>query len=141
MSDIGQPVFKANPVRKPPNGPRRTDKIPKLPCAIKGRGVVINMIVDVMPVNVRGNEKGVFAFRPAHCRFIAYPIGFLRRDFAAKKRLPDLIAEDVRILFLLSARDGFVPPLPISCEVDGIDRKYSINRSPSFNCGGRATRL
>ncbi len=128
MSDIGQAVFKANPVGEPTHGPRRTDKIPKFPGTVKACGVVVNMIVDVMPVDMCGDKKSVIAFCPAHCRFITYPVGFLRRDLAGKERLPDLIAEDVRVSFLLPARDCFVPRLA--------QQKFRVGGSRVAHVGG-----
>lgn len=41
-------------------------------------------------------------------RFMSYPVGFLRRYLSGNKRLPDLIAENIRILFLLPARERLV---------------------------------
>jgi hypothetical protein len=64
--------------------------------------------MDMVAVDMRCDEKGVFAFCPAHSRFVSYAVGFLRRYFAGNKRLPDLIAQNIRVPFLLPARDSFV---------------------------------
>ncbi len=66
------------------------------------------MIMDVMAVCVGGDEKGVVALRPAHSRFIAHPVRLLRGDLPRLEGLADLIAEHVRVPFLLPARDGLV---------------------------------
>ena len=59
-------------------------------------------------IGMGGNEKGVFSLRPAHGRFIAYPVGLLRGNLPGSKGLADLIAEYIRIPLLLPARDGLV---------------------------------
>ena len=88
--DIGQLVLNAHPVRQPPQGKGRADEIMEFPGAVKGRGVVINVIVNMAFVGMRADEKLVFAFRPAHRRFIADFICLLRRHLAGRERLPDL---------------------------------------------------
>ncbi len=55
-----------------------------------------------------GDEKGVLALCPAHGRFMAYPVRLLGGDLPRGKGLADLIAEHVRVPFLLPARDSFV---------------------------------
>ena len=62
----------------------------EFPGAVKGRGVVINVIVNVALVGMCADKKLVFAFRPAHRRFIADFICLLRRHLAGRERLPDL---------------------------------------------------
>ena len=88
--DIGQLVLNAHPVRQPPQGKGRADEIMEFPGAVKGRGVVINVIVNVALVGMCADKKLVFAFRPAHRRFIADFICLLRRHLAGRERLPDL---------------------------------------------------
>lgn len=62
----------------------------------------------MLAVNMRSDKESVFSFRPAHSRFIAYPVGFLRRYLTGNKRLPDLITQNVCVLFLFPPCDGFV---------------------------------
>lgn len=50
------------------------------------------MVVDVVAVCMGGDEKSVLAFRPAHRRFIADAVGFLRGDLSGFESLSDLIA-------------------------------------------------
>ena len=66
------------------------------------------MIVDVLAVCVGANEKGIVALRPAHGRFIAYPVGLLRGDLSGQKGLPDLIAQHIGVPPLLPSRDRLV---------------------------------
>ena len=101
-------MLQAHPVREFPQGRRRSEKIPEFPGAVQGSGIVVNVIVDVAAVCMSGNEKGVFALCPAHRRFIAHSVCLLRGNFPRLERLPDLIAEHIRIPFLFPARDGLV---------------------------------
>ena len=88
--DNRQLVLNAHPVREPPHRKAGADEVVKLPGAVKGRGVVINVIVNVALVDVGTNEKLVLALCPAHGRFIADFVCLLRRDLAGRERLPDL---------------------------------------------------
>lgn len=57
---------------------------------------------------MRYHKKGVFAFRPTHGKIIAdFERGF-RVHFTGNKGLPDLIAQNVGVLFQFPSRDGFV---------------------------------
>ena len=55
-----------------------------------------------------GNEKGVFALRPAHGCLISHTVCLLGGDLSGLERLADLIAQHIRIPPLLPARDGLV---------------------------------
>lgn len=70
VDDIGAAVFKAYPVREPPNRPRRTEKIPKLPGAVKRGGVVVKWTWGAA-CQYGKRQKGVLAFRPLHSKIIA----------------------------------------------------------------------
>lgn len=101
VGDDGQIIFKTNAVREPPHRTARADEVPEFPGAVQRGRIVINVIVDVRLVCVGGNEKGVFALCPAHCRFIADAVRLLRRDLPGFERLADLIAKHFRIPPLL----------------------------------------
>ena len=88
--DNRQLMLNAHPVREPPHRKAGADEVMKLPGAVLGRGVVINVIMNVAFVDVGTNEKLVLALCPAHGRFIADFVGLLRRDLTGRKRLPDL---------------------------------------------------
>ena len=66
------------------------------------------MIVDVLAVCVGGDKKGVLSLCPAHGRFIAHPVCLLRGDLPRFERLPDLVAEHIRVPPLFPARDRLV---------------------------------
>ena len=74
--------------------------------AIVGRGIVINVVVDMALVNVGTDEELVFALRPAHSGFIADPVGLFRGYLSGLERLAYL--EKQRSTISLSARFGLV---------------------------------
>ena len=74
----------------PPQSKGRADEVMKLPGAVLGRGIEINMVMRVPLVNMGTDEKLVLAFCPAHGCFIADFVCLLRRDLAGRERLPDL---------------------------------------------------
>ena len=88
--DHREVVLNAHPVREPPHRKAGADEVMKLPGAVLGCGVVINVIVNVALVDVGTNEKLVLSLCPAHGRFIADFVCLLRRDLTGRKRLPDL---------------------------------------------------
>ena len=106
--DHRQVMLQAYPVREPPQGCRRSEKIPEFPGIVQGGGIVVNVIMDVLAVCMGGNKKGVLSLCPAHSRFIAHPVCLLRGDLPRTEGLPDLIAQHIRIPPLLPARDGLV---------------------------------
>ena len=106
--DHGQVMLQAYPVREPPQGCRRSEKIPEFSGIVQGGGIVVNVIMDVLAVCMGGNEKGVLSLCPAHSRFIAHPVCLLRGDLSRTEGLPDLIAEHIGVPPLFPARDSLV---------------------------------
>ena len=88
--NIGQVVLNAHPVREPPQSKGRADEVMKLSGAVKGRGIEINVVMQMALVNVGADKKLIFALCPAHSRFIADFVCLLRRDLAGWESLPDL---------------------------------------------------
>ena len=111
IGDDGEIVFQTYTVGEPTQGAGRAPEILVFPGAVQRGGVVINVIMNVRPVGVGGNEKGVFPLRPAHGRLIAYAVCLLRRNLSRLEGLPDLITQHVGVPALLPARDGFVSGL------------------------------
>ena len=68
-------MLNAHPVREPPQSKGRADEVMKLPGAVKGRGIEINMVMQMALVNVGTDEKLILALCPAHGRFIADFVG------------------------------------------------------------------
>ena len=62
----------------------------EFPGAVKGRGIEIDVVVNVALVGMGADEKLVLAFRPAPRRFKAQLICLLRCHLAGRERLPYL---------------------------------------------------
>ena len=86
-------MFQAYPVRQPPQGKAGADEVAEFPGAVIGRGIVVNVIVNVAFVGMGADKKLILALCPAHRRFIADPVGLLRGDFPLGKSLTDLVAQ------------------------------------------------
>ena len=86
----GQIMLQTYPVRQPPEGKAGAEEIMEFPGAVKGRGIEIDVVVNVALVGMGADEKLVLAFRPAHRRFKAQLICLLRRHLAGRERLPYL---------------------------------------------------
>ena len=82
----GQIMLQTYPVRQPPEGKAGAEEIMEFPGAVKGRGIEIDVIVNVALVGMGADEKLVFAFRPAHRRFKAQLVCLLRRHLAGRER-------------------------------------------------------
>ena len=53
----GQRVFQAYPVRQPPQGEAGSDEVAEFPGAVIGRGIVVNVIVDMALVGMGADKK------------------------------------------------------------------------------------
>jgi len=89
----GQRVFQAYPVRQPPQGKAGADEVAEFPGAVIGRGIVVNVIVNMAFVGMGTDKKLILALCPAHRRFIADPVGLLWGDFPPGKGLAELVAQ------------------------------------------------
>ena len=56
------------------------------------------MVVDVLPVRVRRNDKSVLAFREPHGKLITDLVGFLGSDLSGLEGLPYLISDHIAFL-------------------------------------------
>ena len=101
----------ADGVAEPCDRPAGAEKIAELVLAVQRGGVPDDVIMDVLFVGVRGDEKGVSAFQKPLGKFIAYAVCFLRRDLSGLKGLAHLIGDHV--VPLLPPGDGLVLPLGV----------------------------
>lgn len=106
IEDHRQIIFKTYPVGDPPECKAGTDEIMVLPGAVIGRGVIINVVVDMALINVGTDKELVRTLRPAHSGFVANPVGLLRGYLSGLKRLAYL--EEQRPSVSLPARFGLV---------------------------------
>ena len=54
-----------------------------------------DVIMDMVPVYVRADDKSVVSLRQPHGKFLTDLIGFLRRHFTWLKRLPEMIGNHI----------------------------------------------
>ena len=87
VEDHRQIIFQTYPVREPPQRKAGADEIVVLPGAIIGRGIVIDVVVDMALVNVGTDKELILTLRPAHSGFIADPVGLLRGYLSGLERL------------------------------------------------------
>ena len=77
--DHRQAVFDADHVTQALDGKRRPPEVAELACAVKCRGVEDDVIVDMRPVDMRGNRKSVVALLDVHwndscrCHVASFP--------------------------------------------------------------------
>lgn len=74
------------------------EKIPEFPGAIQCSGIVDDMVVDVFPVGMSGNDKSVFTFQEAGGQLITNAVCILCCDFAGSEGLPYLIGYHIAFL-------------------------------------------
>lgn len=113
-------VFQTEGVGQPPQGTAGAEEVPVFMGAVKGGGIVINVVMDMGLVRVGGDDELVPSLRPTHSQLIADAVGVLRCDLPGKEGLAYLVAEHVPIRLLLPTRGGPVPAFP--------QEKFSVHR-------------
>ena len=88
--------------------PARKKEVLELPVARKRSGIENDVVMDMGFVRMSGDSKRVLSLREAHSQFVPQPVGILRCDLSRLKGLPDLIRDDISLVFL--ARDLLVLP-------------------------------
>lgn len=68
-------MLQAHPVGQPQQGKDRADEVTKFSGSVIGRGIVVNVIVNVALVNVGTDEKPILALCLAHGRFRFAQVG------------------------------------------------------------------
>ena len=91
-------MLQTNQVAQPLYCQPREEKIPEFSCTIQRSGIVDDMIVNVFPVGMGGNDKGVFAFQKPGGQLITDAVCFFSRNFTRSERLPYLIGDNVTFL-------------------------------------------
>lgn len=77
-----------------------------LPGAIVGRGIVIDVVVDMALVNMGTDKELILSLRPAHSGFITDPVGLFRGYLSRLERLAYL--EKKRPMVSLPACFGLI---------------------------------
>ena len=70
----------------------------EFPGSIQGGGIINNVVVDVRPVSMGGNDKSVFALQKPLGKLVTDAVGFLRRNLPRLERLPHLISDNITFL-------------------------------------------
>ena len=96
--DNGQLMFQADQVAEPRDGTPRTEKIPKFMLIIQRDGVPVDVIVNMLFVGVRADEKSVLAFEKPGRKLIADTVCLLRCDLAGFERLANLVQDHAAVL-------------------------------------------
>ena len=111
IGDYGEPMLGADGVAEPCDRPAGAEKIAELVLAVQRGGVPDDVIVNVLFIGVRGNEKGVSSFQKPLGKLIAHAVCVLRRDLSRLKGLAHLIGDHV--VPLLPPGDGLVLALGV----------------------------
>ena len=91
-------MFQTNQVAQPLHRKGGKPEIFEFPGSVQGSGIINNVVVDVRPVGVGGNDKSVFTLQKSLGKLVADAVGFLRRDLPRLKRLPHLIGDHIAFL-------------------------------------------
>ena len=108
IGDYGEPMLGADGVAEPCDRPAGAEKIAELVLAVQRGGVPDDVIVNVLFVGVRGNEKGMSAFQKPLGKLIAHTVCVLRRDPSGLKGLAHLIGDHVMPLLPPCVLSGFL---------------------------------
>ena len=120
-------MLQTDQVAEPRDGTPRTEKISKLMLIVQRDGVPVDVIVNMLFVGVRADEKGVLAFEKTRRKLIADAVRFFRCDLAGLEGLANLVQDHtavlrpsgkLRILALRKQkfRVGGVPVTGVSCD-------------------------
>jgi len=98
MLDDALAVLEADGVAEPAHRLAAAPEVSELARAAERGRVPDDVVVNVVPVCVRADKKGVTALRETERELIADLICLLRRDLAGQERLPQLVGDDVALL-------------------------------------------
>ena len=91
----GVAVLDADGIAQAMDGAGASPKVAELAVTLQRGGVPDNMVVDVSLVDVGADDESVFAFGKAPGQLYAQPVGFLRRDLARHKGLPQVVGNHI----------------------------------------------
>lgn len=96
--DGGELMFQTNQVAQPLYCKGGKPEIFELPGSVQGSGIINNVVVDVRPVGVGGNDKSVLALQKTFGKLVADAVGFFRRNLTRLEGLPHLISDNIAFL-------------------------------------------
>ena len=91
----GVAVLDANGIAQAVNGAGAAPKVAELAVTLQRGGVPDNMVVGVGLVDVGADDESVLAFGKAPGQLHAQPVGFLWRDLARHKGLPQVVGDHI----------------------------------------------
>ena len=94
----GQLMFQTNQIAQPLHRQPGQQKIPEFPGTVQCGGVVEDVIMNVFPVGMGRNDKGILALGKPHGKLITDLIGFLGGDLSGLERLTNLIGDHIAFL-------------------------------------------
>ena len=95
-------MFGAYKIGQPAHGEGRVLEIIEFACAIEIDGIVDDGAMQMLLVGMDADDKSVFAFEPAHRRFVPHVEGFLGRYLTRLEALPQMVEYDVFIAVVSS---------------------------------------
>ena len=91
-------MLQADQIAQPLHRKGGKPEIFEFPGPIQGSGIINNVVVDVRPVGVGGNDKSVFSLQKTFGKLVTDAVGFLRRNLPRLERLPHLISDNITFL-------------------------------------------
>lgn len=91
----GVAVLDADGVAQTVDGAGAAPKVAELAVTLQRSGVPYNMVVDVRFVDVGADDESVLAFCETPGQLHTQPVGFLRRDLARNKGLPQVVRNHI----------------------------------------------
>ena len=82
-------------IADPAQSPGGTPEVAEFPGTFQIYRTYDDVIMDMMLVYVRTDDKNVASLRQSHSKFLADLVGFLRRHFARLKCLPEMVGNHV----------------------------------------------
>lgn len=100
LIDDGIAIFQADNVAQSLQSKSRVEEVLEFPCSVKECGAKDNVVMDMCSVCMGGNRKRMLSFGKPHGGLISESVFFLWSDLSRLKRLPDLIGDDISLVFL-----------------------------------------
>ena len=91
----GVAVFDADGIAQTVDSAGAAPKVAELAVTLQRGGVPYNMVVDVSLVNVGADDESVLVLGKSPGQLYAQPVGFLRRDLARHKGLPQVVGNHI----------------------------------------------
>ena len=90
-----QSMFETEPVIYAPDCPCGSPKVPELSGTVKRCGIDNDMIMDVVLIYMRTDNKGMISFCQFLCKFPSDLVCLFRCDFSGLERLTEMISDHI----------------------------------------------